>query len=205
MNKIEEKHDIPKENLEEKIDDFEFEGAIVSVIPQTDGSFTIRAAFLNDAATPNEAPAAISGADVDGTPWLTVAKRELSLDVKEIKGDQDNPRIVAYHNTTNLSANDDETPWCSSFVNFCMKEGGIDGTHSALARSWEKWGKRLNQPTTGCVVVLERPAGGANAGHVGFYLGEQNNEIHLLGGNQGDKVCIAPFKKNRVIAYRWPS
>jgi uncharacterized protein (TIGR02594 family) len=204
MNRIDEMHDIPKVNLEEKIGDFEFEGAVVSVIPQPDGRFTIRAAFLSNTAALGVVPTARSSTDIDSTPWLTVAKRELSLDVEEIKGSQDNPRIVAYHDTTTLSANDDETPWCSSFVNFCMKEAGINGTHSALARSWEKWGKKLDQPATGCVVVLERPAGGANAGHVGFYLAEQGSEIQLLGGNQGDKVCIKPFKKNRVIAYRWP-
>jgi len=203
MNRIEEKYDITKENLEEKIGDFEFEGAVVSVIPQPDGHFTIRAAFL-DAATPSTAPAARSGGDVDSAPWLRVAKRELSLDVKEIKGSNDNPRIIAYHATTSLSANDDETPWCSSFVNFCMEEAGIRGSDSAAARSWENWGKKLDKPNIGCVVVLERPAGGPNAGHVGFYVGEKDNEIHLLGGNQGNKVCIAPFKNTRVITYRKP-
>ncbi len=199
MKKIEEKHDIPQENLEEKIGDYEFEGAVVSVIPQTDGLFTIRAVFL-DATI--EVPETKLITQVDDIPWLTVAKRELSLDVKEIKGAQDNPRIVAYHATTSLSADDDETPWCSSFVNFCMKEVGIKGTDSAAARSWAKWkwGKELKQPVIGCVVVLTRPGGG----HVGFYLGEKDGEIQLLAGNQGNKVSIAPVKKSRVISYQWP-
>ena len=193
MDKIEELDDIPKNKLEEIAGNYEFEGAIVSV-------------FLNGtSAASNTVSISNSNGEIDNAPWLAVAKKELSLDVKEIKGSNNNPRIVAYHSTTSLSANDDETPWCSSFVNFCMKESGLDGTNSAEARSWENWGKELDNPIPGCVVVLDRPAGGVHAGHVGFYLIEKDNKVHLLGGNQGNKVCIVPFEKNRIIAYRWPT
>ncbi|KKK66354.1 hypothetical protein LCGC14_2964930, partial [marine sediment metagenome] len=40
-------------------------------------------------------------------------------------------------------ASEDETPWCSSFVNFCVCEAGynpIKETGSARARSWLSWG-----------------------------------------------------------------
>jgi uncharacterized protein (TIGR02594 family) len=141
---------------------------------------------------------------LDVAPWLTVAKRELSLDVREIIGSGHNPRIVAYHATTSLSAADDETPWCSSFINFCMEESGIKGTDSALARSWTAWGRGLADPLAGCVAVLSCPARGAGAGHVGLFMGEKDDKIHLLGGNQGNRVSIAPFEQARVIAYRWP-
>lgn len=202
MSKIVEKNDIPKENLSGKIDDYKFQGAVVSVISQEDGRFTIRAFFSDNPANLEQV---VSNGNENDSPWLAVAKKELALDVKEIQGVDNNSRIVAYHATTSLSANDDETPWCSSFVNFCMEEAGVQGTGSATARSWENWGKKLDNPILGCVIVLERPAGGTNAGHVGFYLNEQNNKFFLLGGNQGDKVCIVPFEKSRIIAYRWPA
>ncbi|HEX5760734.1 MAG TPA: TIGR02594 family protein [Thermoanaerobaculia bacterium] len=74
----------------------------------------------------------------------------------------DNPRIVEYHRTTSLRATDDEVPWCSAFVNWCMREAGLRGTGSAAARSWLTWGSRLATPRRGCVTVLRRgtnPAG----------------------------------------------
>ncbi|TAN51929.1 MAG: TIGR02594 family protein [Methylococcaceae bacterium] len=193
MTRIEELRNVPKDDLKEKIENYEYEGATVSVIHQSDGHFTIRAIFSVE-----------SNSDTNAPLWYSIAKRELSLDVKEIIGHKNNPRIVAYHDTVSLSANDDETPWCSSFVNYCVKEAGLEGTNSAAALSWINWGKELDQPTTGCIVVLKRPESGPTAGHVGFYVGKTNSEIYLLGGNQGNKVCIAPVNKNRVINYRWP-
>ncbi|HLF96154.1 MAG TPA: TIGR02594 family protein [Methylococcaceae bacterium] len=207
MNRIEEKFDIPRESLEEKIGDFEFDGAVVSVIPQPDGHFTLRAVFMEQSGAPSDSRTVSSSPlaiDSDMAPWLTAAKRELSLDVGEIAGSDHNPRIVAYHATTSLSATDDETPWCSSFINFCMEEAGVHGTGSALARSWTGWGRSLSDPLSGCVVVLNSLTRGPEAGHVGFYMGEKNGKVHLLGGNQGNRVSIAPFEKTRVIAYRWP-
>lgn len=47
-----------------------------------------------------------------------VAKTQLGQ--KEISGSKDNPKIVEYHDATTLKATDDETPWCASFVNWCL-------------------------------------------------------------------------------------
>jgi uncharacterized protein (TIGR02594 family) len=84
----------------------------------------------------------------------------------EISGPEDNPRIVAYHQTTTLGADENETPWCSSFVNWYVEQGGLQGTRSALARSWLDSGKPLTTPRRGYIVVLSR---GSNAqqNHVG--------------------------------------
>jgi hypothetical protein len=45
--------------------------------------------------------------------------------VKEIAGIKHNPKIIEYHQACILQANDDETPWCSSFVNWCYIIAGI--------------------------------------------------------------------------------
>lgn len=120
----------------------------------------------------------------------------------EIVGGVDNPRIVEYHSATTLKADDDETAWCSSFVNWCCKQAGVKGTNSASARSWLNWGKEVNKPYLGCVVVLRR--GNSNwQGHVGFYAGkERENHILVYGGNQKNKVCYLWLKKENVIGYR---
>lgn len=132
--------------------------------------------------------------------WLLIARRELGI--AEVAGPEHNPRILEYHDHTSLNADRDEVHWCSSFVNFCVEKAGLRGTRSAMARSWLKWGRGIERPRPGCIVVLRR--GRPPSGHVGFYIKEENNRIFLLGGNQGDRVCIVSFPKWDVLGYRWP-
>lgn len=130
----------------------------------------------------------------------TVALKEYKT--SEIVGGIHNPRIIEYHNATTLKANNDETAWCSSFVNWCCKQVNVKGTGSASARSWLKWGKKVDKPYLGCIVILKR---GNNPvqGHVGFYANkEKGNDILVYGGNQKNKVCYLWFKKKDVIGYR---
>ncbi|HMG50980.1 MAG TPA: glycoside hydrolase domain-containing protein, partial [Inquilinus sp.] len=64
---------------------------------------------------------------------IDVARAELALNVQEIPGAQNNPRIVMYHATTSGGAAPDETAWCSSFVNYCVEQTGLRGTDSKWA------------------------------------------------------------------------
>ena len=142
-------------------------------------------------------------------PWFTIARNELG--VYEYPGAANNPRVVEYLNTTtNISEalrSQDETPWCSGFVNWCMMQAGRDRTKSALARSWQNWGEHINEPYVGCVVVFQRQV---NFGHVGFYLGETDTHIKLLGGNQQNpqtgifEVSEKSYPKADFLEYRAP-
>jgi hypothetical protein len=72
------------------------------------------------------------------------------------------------------------------------------------ARSWLTWGKPLEKPIPGCVVVLKR-GNNPHQGHVGLYVQPgKDGTIYVLGGNQGDAVTIAKFRKSSVLGYRWP-
>jgi uncharacterized protein (TIGR02594 family) len=134
--------------------------------------------------------------------WLEVAVREIG--VEEVPGPEDNPRIIEYHRATTLKATDDSVAWCSSFVNWCMKQAGIQGTRSAAARSWLTWGKRIDSPRNGCIVVLRR-GNNPNNGHVAFFVGDGDSSIRLLGGNQSNQAKVSAFPKTMVLSYRWPS
>ncbi len=136
-------------------------------------------------------------------PWFEIARRELVSGIEEIPGGRHNPRIVEYHQCSSLKASDDETPWCSSFANWCMAQAGIAGSGSAAARSWLAWGVPLAAPRRGCVVVLSR--GAPPSGHVGFLERLEDGLLFLLGGNQGDRVSIAAFRAGRLLGYRWPT
>ena len=136
--------------------------------------------------------------------WMSTARGELG--VKEIRGGRDNPRILEYHATTGLSADDDETPWCASFIGWCLEQHGIAGTGSARARSYETYGAPLMLPRVGCIVVMWRGRPSGRSGHVTFYDGPAGPD-HMagLGGNQKNRVGVDRYSStDRVIGYRWP-
>jgi uncharacterized protein (TIGR02594 family) len=134
-------------------------------------------------------------------PWFAIAQAEVGE--KEFPGNADNPRIVEYLSSTTLKApsrNNDETAWCSAFVNWCLERAGYEGTDSAWAKSWLQWGRPATVPAEGCIVVLTRPDGG----HVGFYVAETEQGIAVLGGNQNDQVCVSSYPKDRLLGMRLP-
>lgn len=137
-------------------------------------------------------------------PWMPIALAEEG--VKEVPSSGDNPRIVEYLRSTTLGAphnQNDETNWCSGFVNWCMERAGFEGTDSAAARSWLTWGKKLETPRRGCIVVFSRPPI-TWQGHVGFYVGQSNTHIKVFAGNQSDAVNISSYPKSRLLGYRLP-
>jgi uncharacterized protein (TIGR02594 family) len=136
--------------------------------------------------------------------WLDIGRKEIG--VKEAAGAASNPRVLEYLNCTSYgSQQGDETPWCSAFMNFVMKEAGLSYTKNAAARSWLSWGEAILDPVPGCVVVFWRDSPQSWAGHVALYVGDgPNGTLKVLGGNQSDEVCEAYYAKARVLGFRWP-
>lgn len=132
----------------------------------------------------------------------SIAKKELGI--KEVDGSGSNSRIIMYNAHTSLKATDDSVPWCSSFTNFVVDTAGYKGTNSAAARSWLDWGKVIDKPILGCIVVFKR--GKPPSGHVAFcdHPDISNGIIRVLGGNQGDSVKVARFPVSDVLGYRSP-
>jgi len=144
-------------------------------------------------------------------PWMAIAENEKGE--KQFEGAEHNPRVLEYlRSTTNLGKSDisrDETSWCSAFVNWCLEQAGYERTKDAVARSWLRWGKAIDTPRRGCIVVFEREK---IFGHVAFYLSETKDHIKVLGGNQTNpetgksEVCEKEFLKSKykVLGYRIP-
>lgn len=141
-------------------------------------------------------------------PWVDVAKRESGQ--KEAQGPTEhNPKIIAYHATTTYAAKTDEVPWCSSFVNWVLKESGIEGTNSAAAASWLDWGQRVESKPGAITVIYMKNANqslSSSGNHVGFLLRETSSHYVILGGNQGDQVKESHYPKSswQLRGYRWP-
>jgi len=82
---------------------------------------------------------------------------------------------------------------------------------SLAARSWLRVGRVISldeaEPEND-VIILRRGASDAgpevrNApGHVGFFSGLEGDVIHVLGGNQGNSVSVAPYNSARLLGAR---
>jgi len=149
----------------------------------------------------------LPGSDEDFA-WMSVAEKEIGI--IEIPGRLSHPRVLEYLSATDvrsIARTSDETDWCSAFVNWCLSKAGYEGTGSALARSWLDWGQKIDTPRKGCIVIFSR---GRRFGHVGFYIGETDTEIIVLGGNQNNPetnisgVNLKYYPKSRLLGYRIP-
>lgn len=125
--------------------------------------------------------------------------------LKEIEGEKSNPVILEMADALNVQVgsfyNNDDTPWCAIFAGFVLKNCGEDypkGYDAMRAKSYQTIGIGQRQAMLGDMLILERDGGG----HVCFYVGEDDWNFHVLGGNQKNMVCIVPIEKSRVIAIR---
>lgn len=135
-------------------------------------------------------------------PWLRVARGYLAAGIKEIPGPGTHPVLARWLGQLGGWWSDDETAWCGTFASTCLVEAGLPKPRAWYrARAYAEYGHELDRRAYGAIVVYERGGGG----HVGFIVGQdERGRILTLGGNQGDRVSIAPFDAWRVIAYRWP-
>lgn len=146
---------------------------------------------------------------VQTTPYALACR---FLGLKEVAGAAHNPAIVAMLQLDAPWAKDDETPWCSAFVNYIAHLLDQKRSHSLRARSWLEVGTEVDSVDAEPgfhVVVLQRGGGQQPGprvldapGHVGFFAGWDQSDVRVLGGNQGDRVSIAPFPKSRILGIR---
>jgi len=139
----------------------------------------------------------------EGTPRHLLKAVEL-YGVTEAIGSKNNPVILGWAKETSLDNvyNADSIPWCGLFMAVVMQRAGRQPVKDPLwAANWSKFGVESKTPMLGDVLVFTRNGGG----HVGLYVGEDNQAFHVLGGNQGDKVSIVRITKARLSSVRRPA
>ncbi len=138
---------------------------------------------------------------------------ERFIGTAEVPGSEDNPQVLAMLHLDAKWPEGDEVPWCSGFVNYIAWLLRLPRSKSLLARSWLDVGRPLEPLGAEVgfdVVILRRGPHGVQSGpenrtapgHVGFYAGQTGSLVYLLGGNQGNRVSVASYLKDRVLGVR---
>lgn len=119
------------------------------------------------------------------------------IGTKEVVGSKHNPVIMGWAEELDLDAvyKSDEVPWCGLAVAYACHRAGLQVIGSPFwALSWAKWGTEVKEPMLGDILTFKRNGGG----HVGFYVGEDKECFHVLGGNQGNQMCVSRIAKARL-------
>lgn len=130
----------------------------------------------------------------------------------ERPGNPNNPVIISWaketgeKNVTQMYVAD-SIPWCGLFMAVVAKRADKPLVKDPLwALNWGTFGVFTKTPMLGDVLVfVRRTADGSRAGHVGLYVGEDETAYHVLGGNQGDCVCVTRMAKTRLYTARRPA
>lgn len=99
------------------------------------------------------------------------------------------------------------TPWCAYFHDAMLIEAGVGAMKSGLARAHLKWGVKVEEgdEQVGDSVILRRRKNGVDdgvLGHITFFVEGDDHTITGLGGNQGDKVCLATYRRSDILGVR---
>jgi uncharacterized protein (TIGR02594 family) len=131
-------------------------------------------------------------------PWYHKALSDLN--VVEIPGIKNSPRVVQAHAITKGKAKDDETPWCAAMACLWLEESGVLSPRSAWAKDFLNWGEECSPDRLGALLVFAR----GNGGHVTLNAGRGKDFFWGLGGNQGNRVCFKENLAANFLGARWP-
>ena len=135
-----------------------------------------------------------------GSPKV-IAEAARYLGIKEIKGNLNNTTIMTWAKEVGVDNvyKNDEIAWCGLFVAKVVLKAGFEPVKNPLwALNWSKFGTKQETAMLGDVLVFKRDGGG----HVGFYVAEDKDCYHVLGGNQSDSVSVTRILKSRCVAIR---
>lgn len=90
---------------------------------------------------------------------------------------------------------------CAVNVGVALAERGIQGTGSALARSYLRWGRSAGGPVPGAVIVSPR---GRRGGHVAIVSRVENGVVYAWNATGGQSGWREIPYRHHVIDYRVP-
>ena len=126
------------------------------------------------------------------------------IGLQEIVGEEHNPIILQMFKDIGFSwVKDDETAWCSCFINWVAYQTGCAMSNKLNARSWLYVGKETSNPEPGDIAVLWRESPTSWKGHVGIFTGStKTGNIWLLSGNQNNEVNVSEYSSAQLLQFR---
>jgi uncharacterized protein (TIGR02594 family) len=168
---------------------------------------TLEDLYASYGVEPTAGPASVAGiaghagrveAGVTPPDALSLAASQMGL----TEGGQ-RAAIQDYLTTGGANLDPATTAWCAAFVNSTLQQTGVQGTGSNMARSFLDWGQSVDQPQEGDLAVFSRGDPNGPYGHVGFFKGyDDQGNVLVLGGNQGDAVSIASYPRESLLGFR---
>lgn len=155
--------------------------------PGTIGPKTLKALALTEDEVKSVSP-----------PWIVEAQKYLGMH------EVNNAKVL--DKALRLDAS--EISWCGAFTGLCIATALPKEPLPANqlgARNWLKFGISVQEYKVGSVCVFWRGSRDGWQGHVGFVAGHDKSYIHVLGGNQSDKVTVSKVSKDRLLGMRWPA
>jgi len=152
------------------------------------------------------APIAVVPANQKDAPWMITAIAE----AKTWAGKKEDviTKTTNYHKNIGGAGNLATTPWCASFVNFCLKESNTpyEASQSSQFPVSSKKFVKIDKPVYGALMVLRNyfvDGDKSNGtGHVTFVYGKTaNGRIACLGGNQGDSIKLSAYAGKGVSSF----
>lgn len=134
---------------------------------------------------------------------IQIAATELGTAQKS--GEKSNDQILSYAHEIGMDwVDEDQTPWCSIFMNWCAMQAGLEQSGKANARSWLNCGIKVESPEPGDAVIFWRGNEESWKGHVGIFTGfdRKGERIYCLGGNQGNQVSVTGYPVDRLLGFR---
>lgn len=145
---------------------------------------------------------------LDETAPKMIVESVKFIGIHEVPGAGNNPIIMEW--AEKLGVKDkyeaDSMAWCALDFGMVIINSGkhlpLTGWDILRALSYVKFGMQVNKEDAmfGDTMILKRPEGG----HVGLYIGEDDDAYHILGGNQSDAHGFTRIAKARLFAVRRP-
>lgn len=138
--------------------------------------------------------------DAVGSKLLDTAKQFSGLSENNRR---ENQTLQSFFREANINIDPKITAWCAAFVNAVLATNGLPGNGKLTAESFKNYGKGVDRPELGDIVVLKPGTARGTTGHVGFYAGKgKNGGVMVTAGNTNDKVATAEYGMDRVAAFR---
>jgi len=94
-------------------------------------------------------------------------------------------------------------PWCAAYVNAELRRNGIQGSGSAAANSFLKWGVPVDKNNIQPGDVIVGDYGGGSQSHVMFATSTPTNGyVNIIGGNQSHKVSSGAISLSKIDGVR---